>query len=152
MTPSKFSSFLIYSVTALAIAGSAGAAFSQEADAPVSSEQLLSSETTVIDQPLAYPTDGQAEVTASIVTLLPGAETGWHVHPGPMFGYMLEGELTVDYGDEGSRVYRTGDSLMEAMNWPHLGVNTGDVSARVLTVYMGVEGLPVSIAVDAPGN
>jgi mannose-6-phosphate isomerase-like protein (cupin superfamily) len=55
---------------------------------------------------------------------------------------MLDGELTVDYGSEGTRVYKVGDSLMEAMNWPHDGMNKGTVPVRILAVYMGAEGLP----------
>jgi len=38
------------------------------------------------------------------ITLLPGQQTGWHTHPVPLFGYILEGELTVDYGTKGQRM------------------------------------------------
>ena len=79
---------------------------------------------------------------AVIVTIPPGGETGWHEHAVPLFGYMLDGVLTVDYGDKGTRVYRAGDSLMEAMNWPHDGINKGDVPVRILAVYLGAEGVP----------
>ena len=102
---------------------------------------LIATSQTVIGQPFAYPT-GQAKVTAVIVTIPPGGETGWHEHAVPLFGYMLDGVLTVDYGDKGMRVYRPGDSLMEAMNWPHDGTNKGDVPVRILVVYLGAEGVP----------
>ena len=118
----------------------------------ISSEPLLSTQTTIIGQPLAYSTETPAEISASIVTIPPGVAGGWHIHPAPFFGYMLEGELTVDYGSEGIRVYRQGDSLMEAIDWPHQGTNTGDGPARVLVVFMGAEGLSSSVAVDPPSN
>ena len=102
---------------------------------------LIATSQTVIGQPFAYPT-GQAKVTAVIVTIPPGGATGWHKHQVPLFGYMLDGVLTVDYGDKGTRVYRPGDSLMEAMNWPHDGANKGDVPVRILAVYLGAEGVP----------
>ncbi len=102
---------------------------------------LLATSETIIGQPFAYPA-GKAKVTAVIVTIPPGGETGWHEHPVPLFGYMLDGVLTVDYGDKGTHTYRPGDSLMEAMNWPHNGTNTGDVAVRILAVYMGAEGVP----------
>ena len=102
---------------------------------------LITTSQTIIGQPLAYPA-GTAKVTAVIVTIPPGGETGWHEHAVPLFGYMLDGVLTVDYGDKGTRTYRPGDSLMEAMNWPHNGSNKGDVPVRILAVYMGAEGVP----------
>jgi quercetin dioxygenase-like cupin family protein len=102
---------------------------------------LIATSQTVIGQPFAYPS-GTAKVTAVIVTIPPGGETGWHEHAVPLFGYMLDGVLTVDYGDKGTRIYKAGDSLMEAMNWPHDGANKGDVPVRILAVYLGAEGVP----------
>ncbi len=96
---------------------------------------------TVIGQPIAYP-KGKAKVTAVIVTVPPGRDVGWHSHAVPVFGYMLDGELTVDYGDKGTKVYKSGDALLEAMNWPHNGTNKGTVPVRILAVYMGAEGVP----------
>jgi quercetin dioxygenase-like cupin family protein len=101
---------------------------------------VLQSSTTIIGQDIAYP-KGEAQVTAAIVTIPPGGQTGWHVHPVPLFGYMLEGELTVDYGDKGTHTYKTGEALMEAMNWPHNGMNKGTVPVRILTVYSGAKGI-----------
>lgn len=99
---------------------------------------ILSGNQTVLDQTFTYP-DGTAKVTAAIVTIPPGGQTGWHVHVVPLFAYILEGELTVDYGSKGTKVYTVGGGILEAMNWPHNGTNTGDVPMRLLAVYMGAE-------------
>ena len=101
---------------------------------------VLETSTTIIGQPIAYPA-GEAQVTAAIVTIPPGGQTGWHLHAVPLFGYMLQGELTVDYGDKGTHTYKTGEGLMEAMNWPHNGMNKGTVPVRILAVYAGAKGL-----------
>lgn len=101
---------------------------------------VLQASQTIIGQPVAYPA-GAAEVTAAIVTIPPGGETGWHIHAVPLFGYMLEGELNVDYGDKGTRSYAVGDALVEAINWPHNGMNKGAVPVRILTVYAGAKGI-----------
>ena len=101
---------------------------------------VMESGTTIIGQPIIYPV-GTAKVTAAIVTIPPGGETGWHTHAVPLFGYMLDGELTVDYGIQGTRLYKPGDSLLEAMNWPHNGMNKGSVPVRILAVYLGAEGI-----------
>ena len=68
-------------------------------------EVLLQGSETVLGQEVAYPA-GEPVVTAAIVTMAPGQETGWHAHAAPLFAWMLAGELTVDYGPDGARVYR----------------------------------------------
>jgi uncharacterized RmlC-like cupin family protein len=54
--------------------------------------------------------------------------------------YILEGEITVDYGAKGKRTFRRGDALMEAMDVPHFGENTGTAPMRLIAVYMGAKG------------
>ncbi len=103
---------------------------------------LLSTGQTVLSQPIAYPTQSPAKIVSAIVTMLPGEETGWHQHDVPMFGYILEGEVTVDYGTKGTRVYRQGEALVEAIDVPHNGRNSGTGPARILSVFMGAEGVP----------
>jgi quercetin dioxygenase-like cupin family protein len=97
---------------------------------------LLQSGTDVLGDPLAYPA-GAPDVTAAIVTVPPGGQTGLHRHEVPLFAYILEGELTVDYGEKGKRTYRAGEAVLEAQNWPHNGTNTGSVPMKLLAVYMG---------------
>lgn len=105
---------------------------------------LLSSPETVIGQGFEYP-DGEAKITAAIVTMAPGQSTGWHRHPVPLFGYVLEGELTVDYGADGKQVYKAGDSLIEAFGTLHNGTNTGEGPMRILAVFAGAEGVQNTI-------
>ncbi len=107
---------------------------------------LLSGNQTVAGETIAYPVDQPAAVTAAIVTLLPGQETGWHIHGVPVFGYILEGELTVDYGALGPRVYRQGEGFLEAISFRHNGRNDGEVPVRVLAVFMGGEASRNTIA------
>lgn len=106
---------------------------------------LLQSETTIIGQQIVYP-DGPAQITAAIVTMQPGQVTGWHRHEVPLTGHMLEGELTVDYGEDGIRVYREGDTLIEALGSRHNGENTGDGIARIFVVFSGAVGIPNTVS------
>jgi|SoiMethySBSTD1v2_1073268.scaffolds.fasta_scaffold407109_2 quercetin dioxygenase-like cupin family protein len=103
---------------------------------------LLSTGQTILSQPIAYPTQSPAKIVSAIVTMLPGEETGWHQHDVPMFGYILEGEVTVTYAGKGTHVYRQGDALIEAIDIPHNGRNTGNGPARILAVFMGADGVP----------
>jgi quercetin dioxygenase-like cupin family protein len=111
---------------------------------------LLSTGQTVLGAAIAYPAGMPAKVTAAILTLPPGGETGWHSHAAPTFGYVLEGEMTVDYGLSGERAFRAGDGLLEAVGVPHNGRNSGAAPARILSVFMGEEGLAPSLPADAP--
>jgi quercetin dioxygenase-like cupin family protein len=113
---------------------------------------VLSTGTTVTGEPIRYPSGGPAKITAMEITLQPGQQTGWHTHPVPLFGYMLEGELTVDYGTKGKRIYRKGDGLAEAMNEAHNGRNTGRKPLRILAVFIGQEGEPGTVPASPPAH
>jgi len=108
---------------------------------------LLSTGTTITGEALRYPASGPAHVTAEIVTLPPGGRTALHKHGVPMFAYILDGELTVDYGDRGKRTYHKGDSIMETMDVTHFGADAGSQPVRILVVFMGAEGLADTIPV-----
>lgn len=106
---------------------------------------LLSTSTSVIGQQFAYP-DGQARITSAIVTMVPGQETGWHHHDVPLFAHVLEGELTVDYGPDGTRTYTAGDSFVEAFKTEHNGMNTGKTVTRILAVFSGSDSASNTVA------
>lgn len=101
---------------------------------------LFSGDRTVMGEQIAWPATGKAHVNALIVVLAPGEKTVVHKHGVPTFIHILEGEVTVDYGDHGKRTYHQGESFLEAMDVPHSGMNTGTVPVKILAVYMGAEG------------
>ena len=123
--------------TVLLIGATASGVWAKDTYPPV--QLLLQTETSVLGEPLQYP-EGTPQITVAIVTMQPGQKTGLHRHEAPLTGYMLEGELTVDYGDAGIRTYNQGDALVEAFGSPHEGTNTGADIARVLVVFSGAEG------------
>jgi quercetin dioxygenase-like cupin family protein len=100
---------------------------------------LLSTGTSILGETIRYPKSGPAHVTAAIVTLAPGSRTIMHKHGVPLFAYILDGELTVEYGTHGTRIYREGQSFMEAMAIAHFGINNGSQPVRLLAVYMGAK-------------
>jgi quercetin dioxygenase-like cupin family protein len=112
---------------------------------------VLSTGTTVTGEAIKYPS-GTAHIAAVELTFKPGQQTGWHIHPVPLFGYVLEGELTVDYGAKGKRTYRKGDALMEAMNEAHNGRNTGRRPLKILVVFMGADGVPNTSPASPPAR
>jgi len=113
------------------------------------SEDVFVGGETVVGEPIEYPR-GKAKVHALIVTLMPGEESGWHRHGVPAFGYVLEGEVTVNYGPRGTQTYRQGSGLMEAIATAHNARNTGVKPCRILAVFMGSEELVFTQRVSAP--
>ncbi len=138
MFPQIFTRPLLAAGLAGAVGLGCGVALGRASYPPL--DVLLESPETALGQPIAYPA-GKPVVTAAIVTMAPGQETGWHEHDAPLFAWMLDGELTVDYGPDGSRVYRKGDAFLEAFRSRHNGRNSGAEAARLLAVFIGAEGV-----------
>jgi quercetin dioxygenase-like cupin family protein len=119
----------------LAIGALGGWAVAKDRYPPV--DVLLQAATTTIDQPVSYPTAGRPEITAAMVTMQPGDVTGLHRHDVPMFAWIMQGGITVDYGPAGTRAYTKGDAFLEAFRTPHKGRATADVPTRILVVFAG---------------
>ena len=68
----------------------------------------------------------------------PGAASSPHRHPGPVFGYVLEGELEFKAGDAPARRPKAGDTFYEpAMVLHAVSRNPSDkVRTRVLAVIL----------------
>lgn len=123
----------------VAAAFAAGYVLSAARAAGVHFEPLVSAGETILGESFVYPS-GKPKITTGILSLEPGAETGWHTHGAPPTGIILDGELTVDYGDK-ERTYRKGDSLIETMATAHNGKNTGEGVMRLFVVFVGAEGI-----------
>jgi quercetin dioxygenase-like cupin family protein len=133
-------------IAANMLIGSAVAENSTAKDKGYPAVALLATGKTIIGETIHYPATGAAHVTAAIVTLAPGAKTIVHKHGVPLFAYILDGELTVDYGSHGKRTYGKGHAFMEAMDSAHFGINLGAQPVRILAVYMGADGAKNVIA------
>ena len=107
-------------------------------------ETILKTETSWDGQPLAYP-EGQAEITGMMIEIAPGAETGWHSHPVPSFGILLEGELEVTLVNGQKKLIKTGDAIAEVVNTVHNGRNVGEGPVKILVFYAGAKDLPVTV-------
>lgn len=93
--------------SALAFAGSFAVSQSQE-DAPKPKAREL------IRQSLKETVDGKAaRVTLLEVQLPPGTDGRPHRHPGPVIGYVLEGEVEIQVGDGPVTTYHTGEAFYE---------------------------------------
>jgi quercetin dioxygenase-like cupin family protein len=103
--------------------------------------------TTTNGQKISYPKTDSPEVTVVTVDIPPNSETGWHMHPIPVYAYVLSGELIVELEDGKQDLFKEGDSIIEVVNTPHNGRNLGKVPVKLVVFYMGVEGKPNTIKV-----
>jgi quercetin dioxygenase-like cupin family protein len=106
---------------------------------------LLRATVNSVGQPIAYPRDGTPEVTAFLVEMASGEETGWHRHPVPLLGYILAGELTVHQATGDKRVVRAGEVSLESVGIVHNGVNEGAVPLKMIVFVAGLKDLPFTI-------
>ena len=88
-----------------------------------------------------------AEVMTATVELPPGDPgTPPHRHSGPVFGYMLEGEMTFELEGEPERVIRAGEAFWEPggdVIHYQAANHRGDAWSRFVVVMIGVPGEPM---------
>ncbi len=108
----------------------------------VRATRILTSTVASNGQKLSYLKTDNPEVTAMLVEIPPGGETGWHLHTVPVYAYMLAGSITVE--TEGGKRYdfKEGDAIFEVRDTPHNGRNNGDRPARLVVFYTGEVGKP----------
>ncbi len=75
----------------------------------------------------------------------PGKETGWHKHTFPVFAYVIEGVLSVEFKDGKKRGFVKGTSFAEVVNTFHNGKNEGKEDLVLLAMYLGEKNKPLSI-------
>jgi len=101
----------------------------------VTVETILETNHTILNQTLSYP-ESAPNIVTKIITIPKNAETGFHTHDEILIGYVLQGEITVDYGEHGKKVYSKGDSLIEAIDISHNGMNLGNINAKIFVVTL----------------
>jgi quercetin dioxygenase-like cupin family protein len=116
-------------------------------------EQEKSSQlTTLLEQRPPFIPE-PAEATMLLVKVPPGGPgLPPHRHPGPAFGYVLEGEIVFEVEGEPERVVRAGESFWEpggdVIHYQD-GNNLADAWSRFVVVMLCVPGRPMVTPVDA---
>jgi quercetin dioxygenase-like cupin family protein len=114
---------------------------------------VLRTTKTASGQPVAYPRTDSPQVTAVLVEIPPGAETGWHKHPFPCYAYIMSGILTVQVKGQKPCKLVAGNALVEAVNTPHNGMNKGSKPVRLVMFVTGEADKPFTVRVpDAPSK
>ncbi len=89
------------------------------------------------------------------ITVAPGGGTGWHYHPGEVFGFIKEGTMThYDGNCQVDDVFATGVPVKEGVGsgFVHNGRNEGPTPLVMEVVYINPVGTPLSVEVPEPEN
>ncbi len=90
------------------VAGAGGMTLAHHDDKPKLNRKVVS------ERDIAEKLDGkEAKATVVEVTLEPGQEGDPHRHPGPVFGYVLEGEYEHAINDDPAKVLKMGETFYE---------------------------------------
>jgi quercetin dioxygenase-like cupin family protein len=74
----------------------------------------------IADRDIAEKLDGKAAKVSFVeVSLDPGQANAPHRHPGPVFGYVLEGEFEWAIDEEPAKVFKAGDTFYEPTGCLH---------------------------------
>jgi quercetin dioxygenase-like cupin family protein len=97
--------------------------------------------------------NGHDYVTREI-TIEPGGSTGWHWHPGRVFGVVRSGTLTHDFADcSVDGTYGAGAPITEPSgpDHVHVGRNLGTDPVVMWVVYINPTGQPLAVPAANPG-
>lgn len=106
-------------------------------------DELLTTGTSWDGSKFSYPR-GSPEVTAIILRMDEGDETGFHCHPVPALGYILKGTLAVEADSGEEVIFQAGDAAVELVGKLHKG-RAVDGPVELVAFYVGVAGVQNSI-------
>lgn len=98
------------------------------------------------------------DVATQIVTFQPGASSGWHTHPGPVFFTVRTGTLTVYEGNDPAcapLIFPAGTGAVEAATGGHSHIvrnETTSIAEAVVTYIVPVGANPLRTDLPNPGN
>jgi quercetin dioxygenase-like cupin family protein len=87
------------------------------------------------------PARSLARLRVARLEFAPGQETGLHLHPMPVMGYVAEGAFIVQVDDGEVRRYRTGEIVLEPANIriTRFGNASNSEPAVLIAAYLGGE-------------
>ena len=95
------------------------------------------------------------DLAVQTIEFQPGAQSGWHSHPGPVFIQVVQGTMTFYESDDPTCtpiVKSEGEGFLDVGDHAHLARNeTGEAAQNVVT-YFAPPGVPLRIDEPDPGN
>ena len=95
---------------------------------------------------------GPTDVLQAQLVFQPGAETGWHIHPGPVAVVIKTGTLTETHSNGCMTVHQAGSVFYERAGEVHNATNTSTGVAEVYATFFSPTGAQPLIPVNSPGK
>jgi Cupin domain len=90
-------------------------------------------------------------IATQTITFAPGAQSGWHSHPGPVFISVREGTMTFYEEDCTSTVRTVGEGFLDTGSHAHLARNESGAPATNVVTYFAPPHTPsTGLRIDQP--
>ena len=96
--------------------------------------------------------NGANDVLQSLLVFQPGAETGWHIHPGPVVVVVKSGAITETHANGCITVHPPGSVFFEKEGEVHNATNNTGGVAEVYATFISPWGAQPLISVPNPGR
>jgi quercetin dioxygenase-like cupin family protein len=96
--------------------------------------------------------NGPSDVLQALLVFQPGAETGWHIHPGPVAVVVKTGILTETHSDGCMTVHPAGSVFFERAGEVHNAANQTGGVAEVYATFFSPSGAQPLMPVANPGQ
>lgn len=120
----------------------------QAQDSPLpagfTTQPLLKTGMTRDNEPIRYPA-ANPEMISVIGTLEKDGRTPLHMHPVPVYVYVLEGEIELRTDGGTPHRYKAGEAFIESQNRRHQAFNIATGPSRLLVVFVGETGKPTTV-------
>ena len=95
---------------------------------------------------------GPSDVLQTLLVFQPGAETGWHSHPGPVVVIVKSGALTEIHSNGCVTVHPTGSAFFETKGEVHNALNQTGAVTEVYATFLSPAGAQPLIPESDPGG
>jgi quercetin dioxygenase-like cupin family protein len=117
--------------------------------ATIAPKATLSDRVQVNHDGIKFQTKEATDYAISTLTFAPGANSGWHHHPGIIWVLVEQGTVTISDGACQTTTYSAGQVFLEAGDEPMLASNAGSIDAVVYNMQVVPHGSPSKIP-DSP--
>ena len=104
------------------------------------------------DTPGRLRVNGPSDVLQALLVFQPGAETGWHIHPGPVVVVVKSGAITETHANGCVTVHPAGSVFFEKADEVHNAANQTGGVAEVFATFLSPAGSHPLIPVPNPGR
>ena len=88
------------------------------------------------------------EIVQSLAEIPEGIASGRHSHPGPEVGYIVRGDVAMEFDDRPTLTLHTGDPFLIPPGVIHNARNIGTVTTKMLSTYVVDEAQPLATLFD----